>query len=191
MTAIYSADEFDILSGPHVARAWFLEMDLPSGLSRVHSGVGTISIGGYDWRGVTDPIGGQLVELSAVEEPRFGQAVAVTITLSGANLAFFQSVKTDARAIEGVRADIYWAAFDGETGQYVIGLKKLFPGKITAPRLKWSGVGVRAVSITVESIWSSQNFGFGGRWNSADQQRRYAGDKGLDWVGQKIGEQWR
>ncbi|RYG99558.1 MAG: transcriptional regulator, partial [Alphaproteobacteria bacterium] len=29
---------------------------------------------------------------------------------------------------------------------------------------------------------------FGGRWTSADQRRRYPGDKGLDYVGVKVTE---
>lgn len=188
--AIFSEADLDRLAGPHVARAWFLEMDLPAGLTRLHSGTGRKTVGGFEWRGVTDPIGGQLVSLSNIEEPRFGQAVAVNVTLSGANATFFKSVHTDARAIEGRRADLYWAAFDGETGEVLIGLKKLFPGKITSPSLQWQGIGIRTVSITIESIWSSQNYAVGGKWNGADQRRRYPGDKGLDFVGVKVSENW-
>ncbi|WP_353641315.1 transcriptional regulator [Mesorhizobium sp. WSM2239] len=188
--AIFSEADLDRLAGPHVARAWFLEMDLPAGLTRLHSGTGRKTVGGFEWRGVTDPIGGQLVSLSGIEEPRFGQAVAVSVTLSGANADFFKSVHTDARAIEGKRADLYWATFDGETGEVLIGLKKLFPGKITSPSLQWQGIGLRTVSITIESIWSSQNYAVGGKWNGADQRRRYPGDKGLDFVGVKVSENW-
>ncbi|EHK56813.1 hypothetical protein [Allomesorhizobium alhagi] len=188
--AIFTEADLDRLAAPHVARAWFLEMDLPSGLTRLHSGTGRVSIGGHEWRGVSDPIGGQLVTLSNIEEPRFGQAVAVNVTLSGANREFFKSVHTDARAIEGRRADLYWAAFDGETGEVLIGLKKLFPGKITSPSLQWQGIGIRTVSITIESIWSSQNYAVGGKWNGADQRRRYPGDRGLDFVGVKVSENW-
>ncbi|MGH6861118.1 MAG: transcriptional regulator [Phyllobacterium sp.] len=189
--AIFSEADKEKLRRPHVARAWFLELDLPSGLARLHNGTGRVNIGGYEWRGVTDPIGGQLVAMDNVEEPRFGQAVAVNITLSGANRAFFKSVHTTSKQIEGRRADLYFAVFDAETGEVIIGLKKLFPGKLTSPSLKWSGVGSRDVSITIESIWSSQNFPFGGKWNGADQRRRYPGDKGLDFVGVKVSENWK
>lgn len=188
--AIFTEADLDGLAAPHVGRAWFLEMDLPSGIHRLHNGTGRVSIGGHEWRGVTDPIGGQLVALSNVEEPRFGQAVAVQITLSGANREFFKSINDSARAIEGRRADLYFAVIDQETGEVLIGLKKLFPGKLSAPKTRWEGVGVRTVSVTIESIWSSQNYPFGGKWNGADQRRRYPGDKGLDFVGVKVSENW-
>lgn len=188
--SIFSDADLDRLAAPHVARAWFIEMDLPSGTARLHNGTGRVTLGGHEWRGVTDPIGGQLVSLSPVEEPRFGQAVAVTVTLSGANREFFQSVHTTAREMEGRRADLYWAAFDGETGEVLIGLKKLFPGKMTSPTLQWHGIATRTVSLTIESIWSSQNYAFGGKWTDADQRRRYPGDKGLQYVGVRVSENW-
>lgn len=188
--AIFTEDDFDKLARPHVARAWFLELDLPAGISRLHTGTGRVTLGGYEWRGVTNPIGGQIVTLGNVEEPRFGQAVAVNITLSGANKEFFQSVHASRREIEGRRGDLYWAAFDAETGEVLIGLKRLFPGKITSPALQWQGIGIRSVSITLESIWSSQNYAVGGKWNGADQRRRFPGDKGLDFVGVKVSENW-
>jgi hypothetical protein len=189
--AIFTEADLDWLARPHISRAWFLELDLPSGVARLHSGTGRVQAGGYEWRGVTDPIGGTVVSIADVEEPRFGQAVAVNITLSGANKEFFKSVHTSAKAIEGRRGDLYWAAFDGETQKiWPAGLKRLFPGKITSPSLQWQGIGVRTVSITLESLWSSQNFPVGGKWNGADQRRRYPGDKGLDFVGVKVSENW-
>ncbi len=189
--AIFSTDDLARLSAPHVARAWFLALDLPDGVVRLHNGVGRVSLGGQEWSGVTNPVGGQMVSLSNVEEPRFGQAVAVNITLSGANKAFLQSVHATRREVEGRRADLFWAAFDGETGELLFGLKRLFPGKISSPVIHWQGVGVRLVTVTIESIWSGDNFPFGGRWNDADQRRRYPDDKGLQYVGVKVQEQWQ
>jgi hypothetical protein len=189
--AIFTEAELDWLARPHIARAWFLDLDLPSGHAYLHNGTGRITIGGHEWRGVTDPVGGQIVSMGNVEEPRFGQAVAVDITLSGANKDFFKSVHASARAIEGRRGDLYWAAFDAETATiWPRGLVRLFPGKITSPLLQWQGIGVRTVSITLESIWSSQNYAVGGKWQGADQRRRYPGDKGLDFVGVKVSENW-
>jgi hypothetical protein len=191
MTVLFSPEETARLRAPHIARAWFALLDLPSGPSRLHSGVGRVQAGGYEWRGVTDPVGGRLLSLEGVEEPAFGQAAAVTITLSGADIAFLRSVDIAADAIEGRLAELSWAMFDGETQEIIGGLKKLFPrGRMSAPQLQWQGLGRRIVSLTIESAWSSQNFPPGGRWNGADQRRRHAGDKGLDFVGVKIEENW-
>lgn len=191
MVLQFTAIDKQKLGRPHVARAWFCELNLPSGIANLHSGTGRVQLDGKTWEGVTDPLGRQLVSMSSVEEPRFGAAIAITITLSGANLDFFRSVYGVARDLEGRRADLYWAAFDPETEEVLIPLKKLFPGKMTAASLQWSGVGRRNVSITLESIWSSQNYPFGGQWNGADQRRRYPGDKGLDYVGINVSENWK
>lgn len=187
---LFTADEAAKLAGPHIARAWFAELDLPSGISRLHNGVGTVHANGYDWRGVTDPLGGTLVGIDAVEDPRFGQAAAVTIVLAGIGTAFWQSVKELGREIEGRPATLSWAMVDSETGEIGI-FKAMLPGRMSAPALQREGIGRRAMVLTIESFWQAKNFPFGGRWNSADQLRRYAGDLGGQFIGQKSSETWK
>jgi hypothetical protein len=192
LSAIFTAADAEFLARPHIARAWFAELDLPSGVSYLHSGIGRVQVGGHEWIGVTDPLSGRLVAIEQIEEPAFGQAAAVTITLSGANKEFIQSVHATAAEIEGRAAMLYWAAFDGETqAVWSAGLKPMFPaGRMTAPMIQWQGIGVRTVSLTIENQFVTQNYPPGGRWNSADQRRRYPGDKGLDYIGVEILETW-
>jgi hypothetical protein len=189
--AIFTAEDLDRLARPHVGRAYFLEADLPSGMAYLHNGVGRFTMSGHTWQGVTSPLGTQLVYLSAIEEPRFGVATSVQIIISGANQAFFKSMHDTARELEGRSAKLYWAMFDGETKEILIGPKLLFEGFMSSPTTGWEAIGVRTVGITIESKWEAQNFPFGGRWNDADQQRRYPGDKGLIYVGQDVTEQWK
>lgn len=186
---LFSDEDRAFLRRPHIARAWFATLYLPSGTWNVHNGVGKKFVGGIEWSGVSDPAGRQLVSVSAVEDPRFGQAAKIDIVLSGVNIEFLRSVKSTAREIEGAVADVYWCAFDQETQEvWAGGLKKLFPGYLSAPKRQSQGIGMRLVSFTIETMWQSQNFPFGGRWTSADQRRRYPGDKGLDYVGVKVTE---
>lgn len=185
---VFSSSDRECLSGPHVARLWFAELDLPSGLRRLHNGVGRITVGGYEWTGVTNPAGMQLVGLEEVEEPRFGQAPSVVITLGGISKDAWKEIKSMAREIEGSRCDLYWAAFNPEYAEVEIGLKKLFPGKLSSPSLHRQGVGVRYATFTIESLWQSQNYPFGGRWNPSDQERRFPGDKGGQFIGVKVNE---
>lgn len=192
MSAFFTPTEIELLGYPHVARAWFAELHMPDEVLRLHNGVGTVTIGGYEWRGVTDPVGGRAVSISGVREPAFGQAAAVTIVLSGADAAFLRSVRAMRRDIEGREANIYWAAFDGETQAPITGLIGLFTrGYMSAPALSWEGLGIRTVSLTIENVWSAQNFKPGGRWNGASQRDRYPGDKGLDFVGVSVSENWQ
>lgn len=186
--AIFSEADFYRLSAPHIARAWFAEIDLPSGIKRLHNGVGDVPAGGHLWTGITDPIGGQLVGIDQVEDPRFGQAPTVVIMIGGITLDFWREIKQTAREMEGRRCDIFWAEFDAETGEIGVTLKKLFPGRITSPSLHKSGPAIRSAAITIESMWQSQNYPFGGRWNATDQQRRYPGDLGGQFIGVKTQE---
>ncbi len=191
MTAIISAADAALLVRPHVARAWFGDFDLPSGMSYLHSGVGRVTVNGHEYRGVTDPVGGRLVSISDVDEPQFGQAPSVTITLTGVDRAFISEVMSSGRQIEGRSATIYWAMFDGETQRILTSLVPVFPfGRMTAPSITWQGIGVRVVTFTIESIWQAKNFAPGGRWNPADQRKRFAGDLGLDFVGVAVSENW-
>lgn len=188
--AIISTDDLAYLRGPHVARCWFLELALPDRTVRYHNGVGKITLSALEWTGVTDPVGGQFVAVDAVEDPRFGQAPAVTITLVSPSLTFFQEMKDIARDLEGRVANLFWGAFDPETEQLDIGLRKLFPGRVSAPRLRRTSSGLRAVTVTIESIWQAQNYPSGGRWSPTGLQQRNAGDRGGEFIGVKVQENW-
>lgn len=191
--ARFNADaDLDALSGPHVQRAWFAHIVVPSGEYRYHTGLGPKEIGGYTWHGISDPFGGQLVALSSVEEPRFGQAVAVDAAMSGANKEFLKTMWADRFAIEGAQCDLYFAVFDAETGETLIGLKKLFPGKLTAPRFSFVGAAIRAIYPRIVSIWEGLNFSATRyEWSPAGQRERYPGDKGLDFINSDIIEEFK
>lgn len=186
-----SADELAFLRRPHVARAWFAELHLPSGISRVHPGVGNFIIDGHEWRGVSDPMahgGGQLVYINAVEDPRFGQAVSVEIVISGANRDFIRYIHENAGSIEGVAANLYWAAFDADSGTAPFGMHKPFPGLLSAPAIQWEGSGVRTVGFTIESVWLSQDDPYGGTWSYTGQLKRFPDDEGGEFIGIKVNE---
>lgn len=189
MANLFSESDRAFLRRPHISRVWFAELDLPSGISRLHSGAGRVTVGGYEWRGITDPGGNQLVSVGSVEEPRFGAAAKLDIVISGVNIDLLRYIKDTARAIEGRSANVYWCAFDQETAEsWSGGMKKLWPGKLSSPVIRWAGTGVRTIAFAIEGPWQSQDYPFGGKWNPADQRRRYAGDKGLDFVGVKVQE---
>ncbi|WP_027488464.1 hypothetical protein [Allorhizobium undicola] len=186
----FTETDVEFLRRPHVAKLWLFEIELTdSSIWRVHGGAGRVTLGGYEWQGVSDPLGRQLVQVGTVTDPRFGQAAKVDIVLSGANADFVKSVKASARDMEGRACNAYFTLIDQETFEmWPGGLKKLFPGYVSAPKIYRQGVGTRTVSITVESLWHSQNFPFGGYWTYSSQLRRYPGDKGLQYAGVDIQE---
>ncbi len=189
MAVAFSPEQVEALRAPHVARAFFAAFDLPGGMLRLHSGVGRLTLSGQDWTGVDDPAGGVLLSVSQVQEPRLGSAASVTFTLSGSTLAFLQEVRAARRQIEGRPAQVWWQMFDQESQVPIGPMQPLFPmGRMTSPAFLAEGIGGRSLTITVESVWSAQNFAPGGRWNDADQRRRFPGDRGLEFVGVEVKE---
>ena len=179
----FTDDDLDLLSGLHVQRAWFAAVALPSGLRRLHTGLGPKTIGGQTWDGISAPFGGQLVSVGSIEEPEFGMAPKVDVVMSGANRAFLKTMWDDRHAIEGAACDLYFATFDAETGDVLIGLKHLFPGKISAPKFDITGANIRAIQLTIVSEWEGLNFSdTSAMWSPAGQRARYPGDKGLDFI---------
>ena len=168
----------------------FVELDLPSGWARFHSGVGSITVDGRDWVGVTDPIMGMVAAVETVREPRIGEAAGAQLVLQGANVEFLRSVHATKREIEGRTANLYFAVFDAETAT-IIGrlIPQILNGYMSSPTILEQGIGVRTVSLTIETMWSSKNFAPGNKWNGAGQRKLFPNDKGLDFVGQKIVEQ--
>lgn len=191
MANIYSSDDRDKLRRPNVDIAYFLDVDLPSdGLTRFHNGYGNITVNGYEWKGVSDPAGRQMVAINQIDDIRFGQAAAIEIVLSGVNIDFMKSVRDDRKTIEGRDANVYMGLFDAETYEMLI-FKKVVRGYLSAPKLFWQGIGVRTITFTIEGYFHAKNFPFGGKWSPSGQRSRYAGDKGLDFMGVKIREQRR
>ena len=187
---MFDEADFTVLEGPHVARAWFADVDLASGRRRLFTGLGSVTVGGHTWEGVNDPFGGQLVALGSVQEPRFGTAPAVPVALSGANRTFLRDLWNAKN--EGRRCDLYWAAFDGETGDVLIPLRLLFRGRLSAPTLEALPRGGRAIAFNIVSINEGLNFPAPNlAWSPAGQRSRYPGDKGLDHIGSDLVEVYK
>lgn len=185
-----SAADLEALEAPHVCRAMFADVQLPSGRRRFHSGLGPVAIGGYTWEGVSDPFGGQIVSVGQLQEPRLGQAPSVDIVFSGANRAWLKTVWDD--TVEGAPCDLYWAMFDGETGAVVLDLRLLFQGRLSAPQFSFVGLAVREIVVTVESVYASLNYPTPEmEWTTASQRRRYPGDEGLDFLGSDLIEVYK
>jgi hypothetical protein len=191
MPDLFTNEQKDALRAPHVARATFAMLDLPSGIARYHNGVGTVVAGGYEWQGVTDPIGGRLLSMTQIEEPRFGSAVSVQFTLSGVDKHFFKSVYNRRRQIEGREARIYYGIFDAETQEIIGDLIDLFGrGHMTSPALHAVGLAIRTIELTIESQFASANFAPLDKWSATGQQRRFPGDLGGQYIGVPVEENW-
>jgi len=190
MSALITTAERAFLTQRNVVAAQFIELDLPSGVARFHSGTGPLVVDGETWLGVTDSVSGMTAAIDVIRDPYVGEAAAATLVLVGANLEFVRSVHATRQQIEGRSASIYFCALDAETLKPLMTLKPLLlDGYMSSPTIQHLGIGVRTIALTIETIWSAKNFAPGYTWNAAGQRRLFPGDKGFDLVGVKVTEQ--
>jgi len=192
MTPKFSPSDFQKLCQLHTGIGAFFHVFLPSGERRFHNGIGREVVNGHEWEGVTDPFGGAVVEFGEIEEPKFGSAPYIDLTISAANREFLKSVWDDRHDIEGSRCDVYTWVIDAEEGTELISIKRLFPGRITAIKVKMTGAAIRQISCRIVSVFEGLNFPASRfDWSPAGQRQRYPGDKGLDEIGTKVVEVYK
>lgn len=189
---LFTADDLDKLSALHVCRQFFADVEFapPIGRRRLHTGAGPIAIGGETWDGTSDPFGGQLVALTGVQEVRFGQAPVVTAVFSGASLTWFKALWDE--DIEGTPCTLYFAVFDQETGEVLIPLREVFPGRLSSPAFEIVGIGIRAATIKIVS--KDEGIQYPATrydWSPAAHRARFAGDAGLDFIGADLIENFK
>jgi hypothetical protein len=178
-------ERLDAASRRHVHRDVFADVFWPGDRRRYHLGAGKVLVGGETWEGVNSVSRRQLVDLGEIQEPWFGTAPVVNAVFSGIDRAFLRAVWT--QPIEGVRCDLYWAAFNQETMAEVVPLTILFEGRLSAPAIDMGRNVIRAVTVTIVSKNEGMNYPAPNTdWSPAGQRQRYPGDKGLDTIGSDI-----
>ena len=155
----------------------FADLDFASGHIRVHSGVGTITWGGYDWSGL-----GVYGQVSGLEEKAELSRKTVTYTLSGVPNDMISIVLGE--DYQGRSAKIYVGFFNTTTYQLVATPELLDAGLMDISDIDEGKTCT--VSITAESRISAWSRPMVRRYTDAEQQQRYAGDLGLEFLSQAV-----
>jgi hypothetical protein len=168
-----------------IAPVLFLDLGFDSGTVRVHSWTGSITWGGNTYSGV-----GQFGQVTPVEEDSELSRTPITLTLSGIPLDGEDSELISAvlnEHYQGRTATLYLGYLDTDTLQLQDDPFILYRGRIDVPDI--DDDETLTVSISVESrfaAWDRPNIS---RYNNADQQSRYPGDLGLQYVEQSTEKQ--
>lgn len=153
----------------------FAELDFASGFVRVHTGIDTITWGGFDWLGV-----GTLGFVSNVEESAELQKRTLQYTLTGIPNAMISIVLGE--DYQGRAARLYIGFLNQTTGQLVATPDLLDQGRMDVSEITESNEC--KVTITTESRIAAWDRPVVRRYTNADQQARFVGDKGLEFVDQ-------
>lgn len=176
MSTLYSFfDEafLDALNQPDVTMALAVKVEFASGVSRVHSGTGTLTIAGETYYGV-----GALGEISAAKEEHTTSPTQVTMALNALDTSLLATTLNE-RCIN--RPVTIMAVVYNELGQSV-GANVLFKGKIA--RTAVTAGDTNSIGYTVSNIFEDWKYGDPWRFTQESHSAQYPGDDIFQYVAQ-------
>lgn len=168
-------------TGETVRLARLVNADFESGPVRVHDGVGTLTWEDNAYAGV-----GNYGGVSAVEEDSELSASKVSFTLSGIDPTLISIALGE--QYQG-RPITSYVAFLDEAGQIILDPVVEFQGRMDTMNLTLGALAtIELTAVDARADWDRPRIG---RWNGADQQARFPGDKGLDFAEQTTEKELR
>ena len=161
------------LAGESVNATLLVEFAFLSGTIRVHPGFGIITAGGQTWSGVQE-----LGSVSAIESAIGGSAPVVTFALSGVDPTLLSKALAASQEVKGRDVTIYMAFFDDGWQPFDVPYA-IWLGTMDVMRVK-ANVTERVVEVTAETLFARRGLPPFGYLSDRDQQRLYAGDRGLE-----------
>lgn len=153
---------------------WFFKGEFDEGDLNLHTRLGTITWGGDTYTG-TGGIGG----ISAVDEDSELSRSNLQLTLRGMPSDIVQIVLDE--NFQGRRATLYIGYVDS-SGVLVDDPIIIYRGRMDNARIKLGRTFT--VILNVESRFAAWDKPLVRRYNNADQQSRYPGDRGLEFIEQ-------
>ncbi|MDR6289989.1 MULTISPECIES: hypothetical protein [Inquilinus] len=175
--------------GQHVVCAFFVLFAFKSQPIRVWEGDGEIVRGGQTWQGIghrQDGQGNPLQSIDGLEQAINGTAPQLSLTLSGVDARVVAAAKKDAAAdeIEGQPITI-WLGFYDATMPGLVELDGLIPigtWIMQKPSFTATGPIQRTIALPAETLFAQRSRAPFGLLTDRDQQRRFPGDKALEFV---------
>lgn len=165
----------------------FVELMFDSAPVRFHSELGDIA-----WVGNTYTGTGVLGQVSAADEDSELARTPITLSLSGLPIdnpdgeSELISVLLNEQ-YQGRQATVYLGYLDLTTRELVDDPFILYRGRMDTPQVELGeSVGIQ---LNVESRFAAWDRARGRRYNNADQQSLYPGDRGLEFVEQSVGKE--
>lgn len=157
---------------PVVRLAFFGEFQFASGTVRMWSGIGSKSWNGNTWDGF-----GSMLGFSPVDETTEFGAAGLTFTWSGIPSTAISLALTD--NYRGRLCRLWLAVLDESFA--VLDTYQIFAGRMDFMTIDDSG-DTSTISLQVESRLIDLGRARASRYTDAEQQLRYPGDKGLEFV---------
>lgn len=162
------------LAQDQLAPVLFVELDFASGFIRLWSGVGPITWDGKTWTG-----GGQLLEVSSIEETKAVEATAASIQLSGVPSELVSIAYSDFS--QGRPARIWLGLLNVNNGSVLADPVQIFAGRMDT--IGDSDAGSTAtIAVSAESNLADLDRLRARYYTDQDQQRIFEGDRSLRYI---------
>lgn len=161
------------LRGTTVRVAYLVTFEFRSMPLRVWSGVHITVIDGHEYLPA-----GDLGSISGLDTPRDATSEPVNFELSGVNQSVLAAAVADRGEVAGRPVSVVARLLD-DAWQPVGSSIPLWRGVMQRPRIVRSEgeEPVRVVGIEAEGVWEGRSRQAAGRFNDADQNYRYPGDR--------------
>lgn len=174
MTWFESAANQTAATAAHAEVVTFVELDFPEGFIRVHTRIGTITWGGYDWLGL-----GQLGSVEMVREDSEIRPNGVKLTLTGVDSALVTSAIQS--QYHGRAVTIYVGLMATDTLALGATPETVFRGMMDYMTIELAKDSGR-ITVNCESELARWNRPRGLAYTHESQQLIYPGDTGFDMV---------
>lgn len=164
-----------LASGQAVIFARLVDLELDPDPLYLWEGLGPIAISGHTYLGA-----GTLMSIAPIGYSQHGGADKIELGLSGVD-SDVVALARDAGPLSGIRCTIWGQLFtealNPSGGRFWLG-----GGTTDIPRYSASGATRRQVTISVEGDFTERNRAAFASMSDRDQQARFAGDMGLEFV---------
>lgn len=174
MTRTIATATQDELAKAQLAPIIFVELDFASGFIRMWSGVGPIIWNGQTWTG-----GGQLLEVSSIEETKAVESTAASITLSGVPSELVAVAYGDFSQGRPVR--IWLGMLNPTTGAVLADPVQIFAGRMDTIGDSDSGE-TATIAVSAESNLADLDRLRVRYYTDQDQQRLFESDRSLRYI---------
>lgn len=183
----FSAPQAALASGRSIFYGELYEIGFTSGEKLYWDGFGNLVISGDTYVGAANIVARSEIPIGVNDEN--GQ---LTLSLSGVDADIVAAVRAEEAEIYG-RPITIWGQFFSEALQPSGDRFFLYGGTMDVPTYSAEGPTLRSITIPCEGEWSDRNGAAFSFFSNSDQQRRYPGDKGLEYVyryAQGVRRQW-
>ncbi len=151
----------------------FVHIKFPSGDLRLWSGLGPITFGGHEWIGA-----GDLGKISPIEETTKLESAGLKLTLAGVKFENLALALGELR--QGLPVEL-WLGFMTNSDELIADPASVFAGETDQADIHEDGATVD-ITISVESRMQLLQQKKERRRTHEDQQIRYPGDRGFEYV---------